>query len=347
MSRVRMGVVGVGALGRHHARILSELAGVELVAVADAHADRGRDVAAKHRTRWVADYRELFGQVDAVSVVVPTVAHRDIAGEFLRQGVPVLVEKPLAHDLAAAQELVDLAERRSVPLQVGHIERFNPAWEAAWPRLTQPKYIRAERLSTFTFRSTDIGVVLDLMIHDLDLVLSIVDSPLQAVQAFGIGVMSGHEDAVQARLTFQNGCIADLTASRISPVARRAVQVWSRSGCTTIDLHQRTVTRYCPSPALLCGLSPVEKAREPGADIEALKAGVFGELLHVENLPVPQGDALTAELQSFVECVAQGRRPRIDGRQALAAMVAADRVLQEVQQHRWDGAETAAPRRAA
>ncbi|OYW20849.1 MAG: hypothetical protein B7Z55_06695 [Planctomycetales bacterium 12-60-4] len=219
MSRVKVGVIGVGALGRHHARILSEMDGVELVAVADAHAERGREIAAKHGARWVSDYRQLLPDVDAVSVVVPTVAHLSVAADFLRARIPVLVEKPLAHNVEAGQALVDLAERHQTLLQVGHIERFNPAWKSAAPWCREPKYIRAERTSTFTFRSTDIGVVLDLMIHDLDLVLSLANSPIRSVEALGIGVMGDHEDAVQARLVFENGCVADLTASRISPTA--------------------------------------------------------------------------------------------------------------------------------
>ena len=337
MSRVRMGVVGVGALGRHHARILSQMEGVELVAVAEANPQRGQAIAAQHQTQWVADHHDLIPLVDAVSVVVPTVAHLEVASEFLSRGIPVLVEKPLAHDLAAGEALVELSERNHVLLQVGHIERFNPAWQTAVPWCCSPKYIRAERLSPFTFRSTDIGVVLDLMIHDLDLVLSLAQSRIRSVEAFGIGVMGSHEDAVQARLTFENGCVADLTASRISPEAKRSVQVWSLAGCVTVDLHQRKVTRFAPSAALRFGESPVQRSQRPGADMDALKSAVFGEMIEVLDLPVHQADALTSELREFVECVTQSRRPLVDGAQALAAMTAADLVLKQVAAHRWEG----------
>lgn len=337
MSRLKMGVVGVGALGRHHARILSEMEGVELVAVADAHAERGRDIAAKHGARWVADYRQLLPDVDAVSVVVPTVAHLAVAADFLRARIPVLVEKPLAHNVDAGRALVELADRHQTLLQVGHIERFNPAWQTAAPWCREPKYIRAERTSNFTFRSTDIGVVLDLMIHDLDLVLSLARSPIRSVDALGVGVMGDHEDAVQARIVFENGCVADLTASRISPSAQRTVQAWSSLGCVTVDLHQRKVTRYTPSPALLFGESPVLQAQQPNADLDALKSSVFGELVEVHELSVPAGDALTAELLSFVDCVNTGRAPVVDGRQALAAMLAAEEVLSSVAGHQWTG----------
>jgi predicted dehydrogenase len=335
-----MGVVGVGALGRHHARILSQMDGVELVAVAEAHAARGQDIAAQHGTQWLADYHDLIPLVDAVSVVVPTVAHLEVAAEFLSRGIPVLVEKPLAHELAAAEALVELAERKHTLLQVGHVERFNPAWQTAVPWCCSPKYIRAERLAPFTFRSTDIGVVLDLMIHDLDLVLSLAQSRIRSVEAFGIGVMGSHEDAAQARLTFENGCIADLTASRISPEAKRSVQVWSLSGCVTVDLHQRKVTRFAPSAALRFAESPVQRAQRSGADVDALKLAVFGEMIEIQELPVHQADALTNELREFVDCVTQHRRPLVDGVQALAAMAAADLVLKQIAAHRWEGTST-------
>ena len=342
MSRVRVGVVGVGALGRHHARILSEMDGVELVGVADAHAERGREVAARHGVRWVADHLQLLPDVDAVSIVVPTVAHLSVAADFLRARIPVLVEKPLADSVTAGQAIVDLADRYQTLVQVGHIERFNPAWQAAAPWCQQPKYIRAERTSNFTFRSTDIGVVLDLMIHDLDLVLSLNRSPIRSVEAFGVAVMGEHDDAVQARIRFEDGCIADLTASRISPTAQRSVQVWSALGCVTVDLHQRQVTRFSPSAALVCGESPVAQARRPDANLEALKASVFGDFVEVESVPVAAGDALTAELRSFIDCVRSGKPPVVDGRQALAALQAADQVLHSMAEHSWSGA-TAGP----
>jgi len=336
-----MAVIGVGALGRHHARILSENSGVELVAVVDSREDQGRDVAAKCRATWLADYHELLlcRAVDAVSVVVPTVAHWQVAGDFLRAGIPVLVEKPLAANVDQARDLVELARDSGALLQVGHIERFNPAFQAASDRIRQPKYIRAERTSPYTFRSTDIGAVHDLMIHDIDLVLSLVGSPLSSVEAFGVTVIGGHEDAVQARLRFASGCIADLTASRISPAVSRSLQAWSATGCVTCDMHTREVRQYAPSDRLRYGPPPLELARQPGADMEQLKKDVFGRFVQVESLPVDASgpDALTRELTDFVDCVKTGRTPHVDGEQGLAAMLIADAVLKSVAQHQWDG----------
>ena len=341
MNRLRVAVVGVGALGRHHARILSGLNGVELVAVADSLAERGQDVANKHQTRWVADYRELADPnlIDAVSVVVPTIAHRTVAGAFLERGIPVLVEKPLAANVTEAKELVALASRNRTLLQVGHIERFNPAFQAAKRSVVDPKYIRCERTSTYTFRSTDIGVVLDLMIHDIDLVLSLVKSSVRSCEAFGIGVMGQNEDAAQARLHFENGCIADLTASRISPMASRSMTAWSASGCVTIDMHQREVNCFSPGNALKFGTPPLERAAKPGADLESLKKSVFGQFIETQSLDVNSSgpDALTEELSEFVHCVATGQQPHVTGEQACEAMIVADQVLKQIAAHQWDG----------
>lgn len=341
MNRLRVAVVGVGALGRHHARILSEMDGVELVAVADSQAERGQEVANKHQTRWVADYRELADSnlLDAVSVVVPTIAHRTVASPFLQQGIPVLVEKPLAANVTEAKDLVALASRNQTLLQVGHIERFNPAFQTARDHIVNPKYIRCERTSTYTFRSTDIGVVLDLMIHDIDLVLSLVNSPVRSCEAFGIGLMGQNEDAAQARLHFENGCIADITASRISPVASRSMTAWSASGCVTVDLHQRDVKCFAPGNALKFGTSPLERAAKPGADLEALKKQVFGHFIETDELKVDASgpDALTQELSEFVHCVRTGQTPHVTGKQACDAIVVADQVLKQIASHQWDG----------
>jgi predicted dehydrogenase len=248
-----------------------------------------------------------------------------------------------------AAELVALASRHGALLQVGHIERFNPAFQAARPLIIEPKYIRAERTSGYTFRSTDIGVVHDLMIHDIDLVLSLVRSRLCSVEAFGVSVMGGHEDVAQARLRFENGCIADLTASRISPTIARSLQAWSADGCVTCDMHTREVRRFAPSDALRFGPAPLDIARQQNADIEQLKKDVFGHFVAVEMLPVNASgaDALTQELTEFVDCVQNGREPHVDGEQALEAMIVAEAVLKSLADHRWNGlADQTAERQA-
>jgi predicted dehydrogenase len=202
MRRLRIGVVGVGHLGKEHARILAGLPDVELVGVADVDADQAEAVALRCNTRAFTEYQPLLPLVDAAVIVTPTVHHYGVASTFLRRGVPLLVEKPLAPTLAEAEELVDLARLQGVVLQVGHIERFNPAFENLQTRPLQPKFISGQRLGLFSGRSSDIGAVLDLMIHDLDLLLTLVRSPVQSVEAVGLSVLGGHEDMAHARLTF-------------------------------------------------------------------------------------------------------------------------------------------------
>ena len=332
----KIAVVGVGALGQHHARILSEMDGVELIGVVDSRVDQGQLIAERLGTRCIETIDEASSLVDCVSIAVPTQYHRNVAEQFLANKIPVMVEKPLAGDVADAQFLVDLAAENSTLLQVGHIERYNPARQAAWARIDQPRYVRCERVSPFTFRSIDIGVVHDLMIHDIDLLLDLVQAPVIDVEAFGVAVMGRHEDAVQARIRFRNGCIADVVASRISPTAHRTMQAWSQSGCTTVDFTSREVQHFGMGTQLQAGVSPVERAMMPGADINAMKAAVFGSTIEIETVEGAETDALTAELAEFVSCVTTGNSPMVDGEAALEAMKVAERVLESVDCHQWD-----------
>jgi predicted dehydrogenase len=335
MKALRLAVIGTGALGRHHARILADMPGVELTAIADTNPVVGAEIAAKCRTTWVADYRELFDRLDAVVVAVPTQAHHAVASEFLRHGIDVLVEKPIAKTLEQADQLVELAATRGVLLQVGHIERFNPALTAVRPHLREPRYIRAERYSPYSFRSTDIGVVHDMMIHDLDLVLSLVPAAIERVEAFGVSILGEHEDCVQARLTFVDGCVADFSANRVSPVTRRNMQVWSADGCAHLDFAARESVLYAPSPTLRYGTSPLERARQPGVNLEQLREEMFGTYIKVHRPTVTPRDQLTEELLAFTDCVRTRQRPLVDGVQAARAMAAAERILEQVTTHAW------------
>ncbi len=349
MTTLRMAVIGTGALGRHHARILSELPGVELVAVADMNPQAAADVAQRCRTRSTGDYRELLGTVQAVVVAVPTSAHRQVAGDFLSAGADCLVEKPIAAGVDEARELVELARRHEVLVQVGHVERFNPALAAARPFLDNPKYIRIERFAPFSFRSTDIGVVHDLMIHDIDLVLDLVRAPVADVQALGTSILGDLEDCAQARLTFSNGTVADLAANRVSPVVRRQMQVWGPDRFVQIDLAAREVACYGRSPAWQFGAGPLERAREPGADIEQLKSQIFGTFIEVQKPVVTPCDQLTEELKAFAQCVRTRQPPLVSGQAALEAMLVARRILDRTAAAPWARpvAGSVAPRRLA
>jgi predicted dehydrogenase len=340
MTAIRMAVVGTGALGRHHARILAQMPGVELVAVADTNLAAAAETAARCQTTPTADYRALLGQVAAVVVAVPTSVHAAVARDFLTAGADVFVEKPIAGSVHEAREIVSLADRHKAVLQVGHVERFNPALAAARPFLGRARYIRAERFAPFSFRSTDIGVVHDLMIHDLDVVLDLVAVPVIDLQAFGTAIVSDLEDCVQARITFSDGTIADLAANRVSPVASRQMQIWGADGCVHIDFAARTVVRYAPGPALRFGGTLSERARQKGADIEKLKSEVFGSFIEVHRPAIVPCDQLTEELVAFTESVRTRTQPLVDGEIALKAMVVAERVLDRIAHPSWSAPET-------
>lgn len=336
MTRLRTAVIGVGHLGQHHARILAGLPDVELVGVVDANPEQARTIAARLGTTAYDHFEPLVGRVDAVSVVTPTVHHHRVASAFLTAGVPVLVEKPVCRTVAEADDLVALADRVGVPLQVGHIERFNPAFEELIRRPIRAKFVEAERHGPFTGRSVDIGAVLDLMIHDLDLLLSLVRSPVRNVSAVGAAVFGGHEDMVNARLEFENGCVAHVTASRITKLPKRRLRVWAPEGYAGIDFVTRKLTLVQQSA----------EVREHGLRVENLDAAakarlkdeVFGRYLQVLNLDGDRkGDQLTAELKHFLDCVRTGKQPRVSGEDGRDALALAERVLAALRAHPWEG----------
>ena len=336
MSRIRMAVVGVGHLGKEHARVLGSFPDVDLVGVADVNAQQARAVAERCRTRAFDDHEDLFDLVDAVTIAAPTLYHYQIARSFLERGIPVLVEKPITTTLAQADELVEIAGAQGVPFQVGHIERFNPAFEDLAGRPLTPKLIEAERHGPFTGRSTDIGVVLDLMIHDLDLILSLVRSPVKEVCALGAHVFGGHEDIVNARLVFESGCVASVTASRISPRPKRKLRVWAPEGYAGIDFVDKRLTLVQPSDDVRRhGLSQLHL--DPNRR-EQLRQDVFGKHMETAELDCARDhDQLTAELRHFVGVVRTGRTPRVTGEDGRDALALADRVLASVQRHSWSG----------
>lgn len=335
----RIAVIGVGHLGKEHARILAGLPEVELVGVADVNFEQAQAVALRVGTQAYRDYWPLVNLVDAACIVVPTSQHASVAQEFLRRGIPLLVEKPLARTLAEAEQLVQLAEQTGAMLQVGHIERFNPAFEDLARRPLQPKFIQCERLGPFTGRSTDIGVVLDLMIHDLDLVLQLAAALPTHVEALGMSVFGGAEDVAHARLRFADGCVAELTASRASPRHVRRMHIWAPEGFAWIDFAGRHLTLMQPS----------EHVRRHGLNPDQLDPAARARLkdeLFIRHLEVLERDGqnqhqdqLTCELREFVHCVQTGSRPRVTGAQARDALAVAQRVLEQIRTHAWSGAD--------
>ncbi|MEM7603395.1 MAG: Gfo/Idh/MocA family oxidoreductase, partial [Verrucomicrobiota bacterium] len=237
---VKVGVVGVGAIGRNHARIYAELDSAELVGIYDANLDHAKAIASEFGTEAVTDLDDLVNRVDAASVSTPTITHREIASKLLNAGKHVLVEKPISDSVDDARAIIDLAHEKGLVLQVGHIERFNPVMSQLEKRLDSPKFIECHRLSPFPKRSLDIGVVLDLMIHDLEIVLHLVNSPIASVDAVGIQVLTRREDIANARIRFENGCVANITASRISPERMRKIRVFQSDAYLSLDYQDQS-----------------------------------------------------------------------------------------------------------
>jgi predicted dehydrogenase len=304
---LRVGVIGVGHLGRHHARILAALPDAKLVAVVDTNRERAREVAAANGGDAMFDARELGGRVDAVTVAVPTDQHAAIAGPFLDAGVPVLVEKPLARSLAEADAMIASAARTGAVLAVGQTERFNPAVDAARPLLTDPRFVEVHRLGTFPERSLDIDVVFDLMIHDLDLVLSIVGGEVTSIDAVGVPVLTGRVDIANARLRFENGCVANLTASRISRDRVRKIRFFQPSTYVSIDYAAQKVETY----RLVKGAGPMPSIE--GGDV-----------------PVANEEPLKRELADFVDAIVSKRPPRVDGIQGRRALALAQQITDKM-----------------
>jgi predicted dehydrogenase len=335
MTAIRVGVVGVGHLGRHHARILKAIDDVELVGVVDTRAEQAEAIAGPLGVPAFTDYRVLFDRVDAVSVAVPTTHHRSVAGAFLERGIATLVEKPLALTVEQGEELVAVAEQSGALLQVGHIERYNPIFETLQTLPIRPRYLAAERLSTYTFRSTDIGVVLDLMIHDIDLVLALIDSPVMAVSAVGTSVFGGAEDVASARVWFEDGTVADLSASRASLHATRKMRVWGREGYAGIDFKTRQALLVTPSESLKRGELSLD-----GVDLtqpDVVREHLFGRVLEVEHKTAEGREQLAVELEDFVRAVRTGSPGRVTGADGLRNLRLAELVIEGIENHPWQG----------
>lgn len=337
MKRLRMAVIGVGHLGKEHARILAGLPEVELVGVADCNGDQARAVARRLGTQAYDTFWPLLNLVEAASIVVPTSQHGAVASEFLSRGLPVLVEKPLAPTAREAEALARLAQQTGTILQVGHIERFNPAFLELQQRSLQPRYVRCERQGSFTGRSTDIGVVLDLMIHDLDLLLALIPAPVRTVEALGVSIFGNNEDVANARLHFANGCVADLTASRASFTPGRHMHLWAPEGYARVDFIQRQLTLVQPTPELRRhGLDP---ARLDPAMRARLGDVLFEHFLQRIDIAAPPQDQLTSELRQFVHCVRTGNSPWVGAQEGCQAIVVAERILHSLRSHAWNGEE--------
>jgi predicted dehydrogenase len=308
-EKTRVAVVGVGELGSRHARLYAEIPEAELVGVVDVDPERARRVAEAYGARATSDLGELLPRIDAASVAVPTASHREVTANLLAAGVHVLVEKPIAARLSEGREMLAMAERVGRVLAVGHTERHNPAVEALLEQSRDPRFIEVHRLGSFSARSLDIDVVLDLMIHDLDVVLTLVGSGIRSVDAVGVPVLTPRVDIANARLRFENGSVANLTASRVSQDKIRKLRVFERDRYVSLDYQTQEAVRY----QLVSG-------NKPGARPEILR----------EELEIAREEPLRRELSDFLRAVATGVRPKVTGEEALRALDLALRIVGEI-----------------
>lgn len=314
--KIRVAVVGVGDFGRNHVRVYRELENAELVGVADLNREREKNVAQEFSTKALGGIESLAGRVDAVSLVVPTVEHARIGCQLLEMGLDVLVEKPIAASLAEADALIAAAARHGRILQVGHLERFNPGLEAVLPALNRPLYFEVHRLGVFTPRSLDIDVVYDVMIHDLDILLALVDAPVEDIKAVGIPVLTDKVDIAHARLTFASGAVANVTASRVSTERVRKLRFFQQHEYISVDFTRQDALRV--------------RVAEPGPNPK----------FDFAALPAVKQEPLRAELSAFLESVRSRTTPRVDGAAGRRALELADQVMAGIQEHgrrvQWD-----------
>jgi len=299
MSRLRTAVVGVGYLGRFHAQKYAALDSAELIAVCDTSDEAARRVAEELDTRAIDDYRDLPEQVDAVSIVVPTQKHYEVARHFLDAGIHVLLEKPITSTLEQGRELVGLARERGVVFQIGHLERFNPAVVALADVLEQPKFIESHRIAPFNPRGADVNVVLDLMIHDIDIILDFVRSPVTEIRANGVPVLSRDTDVANARLQFENGCVANVTARPVSLKSERKMRIFQDDAYLTIDFQNKTLGVHRRGEGeMFPGIPEIDS----------------------QEMEFEQGDALLAEIRAFLDSIRQGTPPVVSGEDGLRAL---------------------------
>ena len=328
MSQLRAAVVGTGHLGQHHARIYSSMEDVDLIGVVDLEEKRGRQVARKCKTKWHETYDKILGELDIASIAVPTKYHFDIAKEFIDAGVAVLIEKPMTATLAHAQQLVELAAAKGVPVQVGHVERFNPSFVEIRKILDRPGYIEADRISPFSFRSTDISVVLDLMIHDIDIILHLTQSKVERVDATGVSVLGKNEDVANARLHFENGCVANLTASRVSMKSERKIRIFQEDAYVSLDFKDRNARIY----------RKTEKMKEAELDLTKIDPRtledplkfVFGNYIKVKKVKMGKEEPLAEELASFVKAVQTNTPTEVTAEDGLRAIEVAHRIQEAI-----------------
>ncbi|MHC4721669.1 MAG: Gfo/Idh/MocA family protein [Planctomycetota bacterium] len=334
MNKIRTAVVGAGKMGSIHAKVYSELDGCQLVGVVDTQKEHADKLAGQYGCPPFTDCEPLIGRVDAVTISAPTIHHRDLAKAFIENNVAVMIEKPLATSIEQGREIVALAKKHNTVVAVGHSERCNPVVQAMKRLNIEPKFIEAHRISPYPFRSTDIGVVMDVMIHDIDIILSLAASGIKKVDAVGVNVIGEHEDICNARILFDNGCIANVTASRLALKTERKVRLFSRQAYLSLDYLKKEgiVIKAAPNVDVVNWIN--EHQQTDDFDFSEVN---WPDLLHIEQLDIEDAEPLRVEQEAFLRAVAEKRaRPEVTAEEGLAAMECAAKILAAVKEHKWD-----------
>jgi predicted dehydrogenase len=333
-EKIRAAVIGAGKMGAIHAKVYSQLPQSELVAVVDIDLAKATQLAEKYGCPAFADGSAILDKVDAVTIATPTTTHLQIAKPFLRHGIAVLIEKPLASSVREGRKIVALARRRDTVVAVGHSERCNPVVQAMKRFSIEPKFIEAHRVSPYPFRSTDVGVVLDIMIHDIDIVLSLANSKIRRIDAVGVNVIGDSEDICNARIAFDNGCIANLTASRLALKTERRVHVFTRQAYLSVDYFKKSGIVIKTDP----NQNVVEWIRAQQQREDFNPAGVnWLDLLHIEPLEIDDKEPIRLEQEAFLRAIEdRSFRPEVSAEEGLAALRCAQQILRAVRKHKWD-----------
>lgn len=334
MDKIRTAVVGAGKMGGIHAKVYKQLPQSELVGVVDTDAKKAERLAKRHDCAFFTDCAEIIGKVDAVTIATPTVTHYELAKIFIKKGIAVLIEKPLAANVKECKKIAKLAERLNCVVAVGHSERCNPVVQTLKRLDIEPKFIEASRVSPYPFRSTDVGVVLDVMIHDIDIILSMAQSKIKRVDAVGVSVIDENEDICNARIVFENGCVANITASRLALKTERKVRLFSRQAYLSLDYFRKTgiIIKADPNTNIVNWIR--ERQREGNFNMLTTN---WPDMLHIEELEIDDKEPLRLEQEAFLRAVVDEKHePEVSASDGLAAVECAERILTAIKRHKWD-----------
>ena len=334
MEKIRTAIVGAGKMGQIHAKVLSKLPQSKLVAIVDVQQDKAKKLAKEFKCEFFTDPKELIGKVDAVTISAPTTSHLSLAELFISNKIPVLIEKPLAASAEQGEKIVALSKQYDTVVAVGHSERCNPVVQAMKRLKIEPKFIEATRISPYSFRSTDIGVVLDVMIHDIDIILALAQSPVKNVDSFGVNVIGDAEDICNARIFFENGCVANVTASRLALKTVRKIRVFSKQAYLSLDFFKKEGIVIKTDPNVDVVKWVKEKQAQGNFDFTGVN---WPDLLHIEQLDIDDREPLRVEQESFLNAVAdKTQRPEVTADEGLAALKCAEAILISVKEHKWE-----------